>query len=131
LQVRCPCCNIVLYGSGYERHCLLYHEALLRPSLTDYLLSPLPVLSLDEVKKTPVKTGIIRSAPQPTVARTASLSPSPGGRPAVRRAAGEEDGGSLWAGVLSQAARHFREGDAATVRQIREAKPQERWGISF
>ena len=38
-QVRCPQCHIVLYGSGYERHCLVYHkEVLLAPK---YLLNPL------------------------------------------------------------------------------------------
>ena len=38
-QVRCPQCMKVLYGSGYEHHCLKYHENIL--SLPYYKLAPL------------------------------------------------------------------------------------------
>ena len=43
-QVRCLQCMKVLYGSGYEHHCLKYHENLL--SLPEYKLSPIRLINI-------------------------------------------------------------------------------------
>ena len=100
-KIRCPLCQVILYGSGYERHVNVYHPEALQNE--EYILSPKPYV-------TPIK-------PQP----------GKGGVANIEENIVTFNVENPWDEIVSESGRQKRSIDADLVRKARKKCPPQRY----